>query len=409
VAKLHPKPDRSGEPGSKLMYLDNAATTFPKPDCVYEEADTFYRCNGGNAGRGANPLARACAQLLAETREQLAAWLGAPAPERAILTASATQALNLAILGATLLPGDAIYVTPFEHNSVLRPVEHLRQTRGALVRRVPFARQSYVCQLDKLASAFQVEPPAMVCVTQASNVCGVMPPVTEIARLARAANPQVVIIVDGAQTAGLYALPLNESLVDAFIFSGHKALYGPYGVAGLILASDWRPPPLLFGGTGTSSESVQMPSDLPTAYEAGSHNMYAIAGLHAALAWLNDTGREVLLKRTLNLATMLRDALRDLPGVRVLAPPTGTTNTAGTACAAWCGILSFTVEGVAPQAIEAALGAKGIAVRSGLHCAPWAHEWLATNAGGGTVRISVGAFNTTEEVTRFCDHLAHML
>ena len=185
-----------------VIYLDNAATTFPKPDCVYEAADSFYRQYGGNAGRGNNPLARTCANLLDETRQRLANWLDAPSPNQVIFTASATHALNLAIFGCAIRVNDTVYVTPFEHNSILRPVEHLHQTKGIQVRQIPFNRRTYECQLDKLQVAFQVDPPAIVCVTHASNVCGVMPPVTEIAKLAKAANPDAVIIVDGAQTAG---------------------------------------------------------------------------------------------------------------------------------------------------------------------------------------------------------------
>lgn len=372
-----------------LIYLDNAATTFPKPEAVYRAADAFYRAYGGNAGRGANPLADKCALLLEETRALLAHWLGAPTPERVILTPSATIALNVAILGADLRPGDAVYVTPFEHNSVLRPVEHLRRTRGVRVEEIPFDRRTWACDLSRLTAAFQTDPPALVCVTQASNVCGLMLPVVDIARRAKAANPRAVVVVDGAQTAGLYPLPLGDSLIDALVFSGHKSLYGPYGVAGLVLASDWRPAPILFGGTGTFSESVVMPDELPSAYEPGSPNIWAVAGLKAALEWLREIGREAIIAHTLELAQALREHLSALPDVTVYAPPPDVP---------WCGILAFTVEGIAPQALEAALGARGIAVRAGLHCAPWAHRWLGTLTEGGAVRVSGGWNNAREEI-----------
>lgn len=375
-----------------VIYLDNAATTFPKPESVYTEANLFYARYGGNAGRGGNPLARACTRLLAETREMLAAWLDAPSIESIIFTASATHALNQAIFGVTIHPGDAIYVTPFEHNSVLRPVEYLRQTRGALVRQIPFARRTYTCQMDKLAVAFQAEPPAIVCITQASNVCGVMPPVQDVARLAKQANPQSIVIVDGAQAAGLYPLNLKSGLIDALIFSGHKSLYGPYGIAGLVLGSTWKPTPLLFGGTGTFSESIEMPTDLPSAYEAGSHNIWAIAGLHAALDWLKHNRRETITEHSISLAKQLLSGLADLPGIEIYVPNELTS---------WCGIISLTIEGASPQTIEAALGAKEIAVRAGLHCAPWAHRWLGTIEGGGTVRASLSHFNKSADIERF--------
>jgi cysteine desulfurase family protein len=377
--------------GTDVIYLDNAATTFPKPESVYSFADTFYRSFGGNAGRGGNPLAREGVRLLNETREHLALWLGVNSPENIIFTPSATEALNLAILGSKLLSGDTIYVTPFEHNSVLRPIEYLRQTLGIQVRQIPFAYRTYTCELDKLFAAFQAEAPAMVCITQASNVNGLMPPLIEIARLAKSANPRTIVVVDGAQTAGLYPLPFTNDLIDAYIFSGHKSLYGPYGAAGLVLASSWRPRPLLFGGTGTVSESVQMPTRLPSAYEAGSHNIWAIAGLRSALQWLGEVGRDTIIEHTLALSHQLQDKLREVPGVEIFAPPSSTS---------WCGIISFTVDGIAPQAVELALGAKDIAVRAGLHCSPWVHEWMSTKELGGTVRVSVGYFNQPEHLTQ---------
>ena len=386
-------------PDYDVIYLDNAATTYPKPECVYQAADKFYRCYGGNAGRGANPLARKGAELIAETRAMLSNWLGAPSPEQVIFTPSATVALNLAILGTKLRHGDVAYVTPFEHNSVLRPLEHLRQAVGIFVQEMPFDRQTMACQLDRLAAQFRVDPPALVCITQASNVCGAMPPVIEIARLAKESNPGAVVVVDGAQVAGLYSLPLSDGLVDAYIFSGHKSLYGPYGVAGLVLASDWRPAPLLYGGTGTISESVQMPSSLPSAYEVGSHNVWAIAGLKAALEWLREIGHEAIVAHTLDLAEKLRDELEKTPGVQVYAPPRGEP---------WSGILAFTVENVRPQAVEAALGAKGIAVRAGLHCAPWVHQWLGTIDDGGMVRSSPGFQSSVESIVIFAQLVAEI-
>lgn len=373
----------------EIIYLDNAATTFPKPESIYNTANAFYAHYGGNAGRGGNPLARASTQMLTETRALLADWLEAPSEDRVIFTASATHALNQAIFGATFHPGDVIYVTPFEHNSVLRPVEHLRQTKGIRVRQIPFERRTFACQVDRLAAAFQSEPPTLVCVTQASNVYGVMPPVEEIAKLAKQANPEAVIIVDGAQTAGLYSLPLKDSLIDAFIFSGHKSLYGPFGVAGFVLSSEWRPLPLLLGGTGTFSESVAMPTTLPSVYEIGSHNIWAIAGLNAAIHWLEQTGRETLATHNVRLARKLCIGLSDLPSIEIHAPFSTPS---------WSGIISFTVDGLSPQAIETALGAKGVAVRAGLHCAPWAHRWLGTMANGGTVRVSPGYFNEARDV-----------
>lgn len=385
---------------SDLIYLDNAATTWPKPESVYEFAYDFYRQYGGNAGRGNNPMARASARLLEETREKLAAWLNAPSAEQVIFTSSTTHALNLAILGCSFRPGDVVYVTPFEHNSVLRPVEHLRQTQGVEVRQIPFNRRTYACEIEKLQAAFEIEPPTMVCATQASNVCGVMPPVIEIARLAKAANPKAVVVVDAAQTAGLYPISFREGLIDVLSFSGHKSLYAFYGIAGFVLGTDWRPKPLMHGGTGTSSESVQMPDQLPAAYEAGSHNILATAGLYAALEWLDEIGREQIVQQTLLFANQLRDGLLRLAGIELFIPTKNMD---------WCGIISLAMEDVLPQTIENTLGAQNIAVRAGLHCSPWTHQWLKTLQSGGTTRLSPGFLNQSEEITKLKDVLEDML
>lgn len=380
---------KATESTDELIYLDNAATTYPKPPVVYEAADAFYRQYGGNAGRGNNPLARACSRLVDETRHKLAVWLDAPSVEQVIFTSSATHALNLVVLGADFRPNDTIYVTPFEHNSILRPIEHLRQTQGVQVQQIPFNRRTYKCQIDKLQTAFQINPPTMVCVTQASNVTGMMPPVVEIAKLAKQSNPQTIIVVDAAQTAGLYPLPLNTGLIDALIFSGHKSLYSVYGIAGIVLGSAWRPKPLFYGGTGTISESVQMPTQLPSAYEAGSHNIWAIAGLNAALNWLQETGRETIIRHQLHLASELLEQLSQLPTIDIYAPKYKAN---------WCGILSVGILEVAPQVVENSLGAKNVAVRAGLHCAPNSHQWLKTVSQGGTARLSTGFFNKAIDI-----------
>lgn len=342
--------------------------------------DSFYRNFGGNAGRGSNPLARKASTLVADTRERLKMWLDAP---EVIMLPSATIALNTVILGAGLRSGDVVYITPFEHNSVLRPLENLRKTVGIEVRILPFDRHTFECKLDEVRSLFKLDPPAMVCVTQVSNVFGAVVPVDELTALAKAASPTVVTVVDGAQAAGLKLLEMSR--VDVLVFSGHKALYGPYGVAGIAFGGSWRPQPVFFGGTGTQSESLEMPLEGPSRYEAGSHNISAIAGLHAALGWLFEVGRETINSHIDLLTAELQQELRRLPGICVFTPKSFSS------------IVSFTVDGVSPQAVEAALGAQRIAVRAGLHCAPLSHEFTKTLGVGGTVRVSIGYFNSNIE------------
>jgi selenocysteine lyase/cysteine desulfurase len=376
------------ETDKPLIYLDNAATTFPKPEAVYQAMDTFYRNYGGNAGRGSNPLARKSANLIAETRELLKVWLDTP---DVVLQPSATIALNTVILGARLQTGDVVYVSPFEHNSVLRPLAHLRKTIGIEVRVLPFDKTTFDCQLDQVKSLFKLDPPTLLCLSQVSNVFGAVLPVDALTQLAKQTVPQCVTLVDGAQAAGLK--PLAMSRVDALVFSGHKSLYGPFGVAGIAFGTTWRPLPLVYGGTGTQSESLDMPMEGYARYEAGSHNISAIAGLNAALKWLHETGRDTINAHTDELTQQLVRELQALPQVRVFVPQDHTS------------IVSFTVEGISPQAVETVLGAQNIAVRAGLHCAPWAHEWAGTLRGGGAVRMSVGFVTQINNISNILNRL----
>ncbi len=369
---------------NSLIYLDNAATTYPKPEAVYEAMDYFYRHYGGNAGRGANPLARKASALVDETRILVSRWLDAP---NVVFTSSATVALNTVILGAGLRAGDIVYTTPFEHNSVLRPLEHLRQNRGIDVRALPFDKLTFACDLDAVERYFQLDKPAMVCLSQVSNVTGYMSPVDRIFKCARALNPAVITLVDGAQAAGL--IPVNMSLADALVFSGHKSLYGACGVAGIAFGGEWRPQPLLYGGTGTVSESIKMPVSGVSRFEAGSHNVSALAGLNAAVKWLNETGRDAINAKIAGVTQHLIGALAGVYGVQLYLPGDISQHH---------GVVSFAVEGVAPQAVESILGAQNIAARAGLHCAPWVHGFMGTRDAGGTVRVSPGYFSEDNDV-----------
>lgn len=368
----------------ELIYLDNAATTFPKPEIVYQAMDSFYRQYGGNAGRGANPLARKASALVDETRILAQEWLNAP---EVVFTPSATIALNTVIMGARLRAGDIVYTTPFEHNSVLRPLEHLRQTIGIEIKLIPFDKVTFVCDLDKLAKQFQLDKPSMVCVAQASNVTGYMPPVKQIIQHAKQANSDAVAIVDSAQVAGLKAIDMTS--VDALIFSGHKSLYGPYGIAGIAFGTQWRPEPLMYGGTGTVSESIELPASGSSRFEAGSHNISAIAGLNASLKWLHEAERDTINSKTKELTSLLISELASIPELTVYTPANLEQHSS---------VVSFTLDRILPQAVENALGAKNIAVRAGLHCSPWVHQFMGTQSDGGTVRVSIGYFNSRDGI-----------
>lgn len=356
--------------------------------------DSFYRAHGGNAGRGANPFARSAAVLVAETRSNLTSMLNVPT---AVFFPSATIALNTAILGARLRTGETVYVSPFEHNSVLRPLEYLRRSVGIHIELLPFDTATFECKLDEVKSLFDLDPPAMVCASMVSNVLGIVLPVNELTKLAKQSSKNAVTVIDGAQAAGL--LEVDTTRIDALIFSGHKSLYGPYGISGIGFGTAWRPMPIFMGGTGTQSESVDIPTDGPSRYEAGSQNVQAAAGLNASIKWLEETGRERICQHIYALTQELDDALSDVPNLTVFCSARGEQR---------FGILSLSVDSVAPQAVEAALGAKDIAVRAGLHCSPWAHQFLGSKSYGGTVRISVGHFNTSDDLVALRDAICEL-
>jgi selenocysteine lyase/cysteine desulfurase len=287
-----------------------------------------------------------------------------------------------------------IYVSPFEHNSVLRPLEHLRKTVGIRVEVLPFDRQTLECKLEEVKALFRLEPPTMVCVSLVSNVLGLILPVDEICQLAEQAASSAITVVDGAQAAGL--LPVEMSCIDALVFSGHKSLYGPYGIAGIAFGRDWRPSPVIRGGTGTQSESIEMPNNGPSRFESGSQNIVAVAGLKASLKWLDETGRDTINEQSHRLLSMFCEEISPNSRIILYLPSDMKMH---------YGIISFSVDGIMPQAVETALGSYNIAVRAGLHCSPWAHRFINSISYGGTVRVSVGYFNTEQDI----DHIRHVI
>lgn len=233
----------------------------------------------------------------------------------------------------------------------------------------------------------------MLILTHASNVCGAISPIIEIGLLAKKANDKATVIIDGAQISCMDGLSIHEG-IDYYVFSGHKALYGPFGAAGFIMCSEKKPAPVIFGGTGTSSESISMPDTEPDTYEPGSMNLWAIAGLNAALKWIEETGREEILARQEELNDRVLSSLQQIPNI-ILYKPQGKMT----------GVISFNLKGIPPQTVENYLGSKNISVRAGLHCAPWTHNFLGTSNLGGTVRVSPGFFSTLNDINIFLDNI----
>lgn len=375
-----------------VAYFDNAATTFPKPEVVYDFADSFYRTRGGNAGRGNNTLASAAKGVALQAKDNLRKLYGCPARD-VVFTASATEALNRILLGSSLGAGDVVYITPFEHNAVTRPLNHLVKTAGVELVELAFNRSSLLPDFAAIREQFSQKKPAMVVMTHASNVCGTVVPVLEIARLAKEHAAKTV--VDMSQTCGLIPLDLAEASIDFGVFAGHKTLYAPFGVGGFMAAQGSKLEPVLFGGNGINSLEQDMPAGIVEMSEVGSQNVYAIAGLKASTDWILEKGMQAIAEREERARDTLLKLLRESPATHVLAD--------GMSCQR-IGVVSTMFDGYSPDEVELVLGKCGVAVRSGLHCSPYAHRFLGSLP-AGTVRFSVSALTTPEDFALLGDAL----
>jgi len=379
----------------KSIYLDNAATSWPKPPGVVEALAGYYTTVGASAGRGSYHRAMASANILYDAREKLARLFNVHKSEQFIFTLNATMALNMAIKGV-LVPGDRVVTSAMEHNSVLRPLEGLKERIGIKVDYVPASSQGL---LDPAGFAAELGKgrTKLVALVHASNVCGAIQPIMEVAKLAK--EHGALFLVDAAQTAGVLPLDLSALGADMVAFPGHKGLQGPLGTGVLWIREGLDIIPLVEGGTGTQSAFRQQPPEMPERCEAGSHNAAGIAGLSAALDYILERGVLNILAHERGLAGRLREGLAGINGITVLGPTDPQRYT---------GVVSFTVKGYDPAEVGMILDSKfGVMVRTGLLCAPMAHQALGTYA-TGSVRASVGPFTTTEEVDTLLNALSEI-
>ncbi len=370
------------------IYLDNAATSWPKPPQVIEAVETYLRSSGAAVGRGATRSGARLQQTVDRCRGRAARLLGVASPRQVIFTYSGTDALNLALQG-WLRPGDHVVTTDIEHNSILRPLHGLRRRLGIEVRYVS-ADDAGVVSPAEVAAA--IEPRTrLVAVSHVSNVTGAIQPIEEIVAAARRRG--VYTLVDAAQSAGHLPVSMRDIGCDLLACSGHKGLLGPLGTGLLCLAEgvEAQLESLRQGGTGSHSEEESQPDLLPDKYEAGNHNAPGLVGLDAALEWIESRGIAALQQESQAQRTALLSGLAGLPGVRTHGPRDAAR------CA---GVVSFTVAGYDPREVAALLDSEyGIECRAGLHCAPRMHRSLGTADTGGTVRFSPGPFTTDDELT----------
>lgn len=370
--------------GKQVTYFDNAATTFPKPDEVYDFADSFYRENGGNIGRGHHTLASNAGLIASQAKENIKKLYGCPG-KKVVFTPSATDALNRILLGLGLQKGEVVYITPFEHNAVTRPLHHIKTSCGIEIEELSFNPLTLLAEYSEIENAFRKNPPRLVVMTHASNVCGAVIPVLEVCRLAKEYGATTVI--DMSQTMGLLDLDLGSELIDFAVFAGHKTLYGPFGIGGFVCTPSAQLNPVVFGGNGINSLDQEMPKDMAQMIEIGSQNVYAIAGLKASTDWILEQGMDSIRERESQATSDLLCLLAGFENVSIVAQEMKCER---------IGVVSAVFDGYSPDEIEQILNNNDIAVRSGLHCSPYAHRFLATLP-LGAVRFSVGAFTGRED------------
>lgn len=372
---------------SRRIYLDNAATSWPKPEAVYAAVDRYQRELGAPAGRSVYRQAAEVERLVLDTRRQVAELIGAEDPSRVVFTANGTDALNLALHGL-LRPGDHVVTTVAEHNSVLRPLRYLEDQRGVSVTRVRCNATGWVDTQDVREA---ITPRTrLIAMVHASNVTGALQPVEDVGRLARERG--LLYLVDAAQSVG--HVPVNVRWIGASVLatSGHKGLMGPLGSGLLYIAPgvEQQLEPLRQGGTGSLSLDDRQPRMLPDKYESGNLNVPAIIGLGAGIAYLRKRGLDEVRRHDMQLTELLIDGLRGIAGVTVYGPLKPEQRV---------GVVTVTVNGYEPQILAAMLDASyGVQTRAGAHCAPLMHVALGTTNLGGAVRFSLGAFSTEAEI-----------
>jgi len=372
---------------NRLIYLDNAATAWPKPEAVYRFMIDFYRSTGVNPGRSGFDLALEAGSLLDNLRRRLTKFFGGDedAPERLCFGYNATDALNLVIPGL-LRSGDHVVTTSLEHNSVIRPINHLVRDAGVEATFVPFDGAGFVDPGD-IARAIRPST-ALVIVNHGSNVTGAIQPIREIGRICR--EKGVTFAIDTAQTAGAVPINMKEMNVDVLTFTGHKCLMGSTGIGGLCVRKHVEIRQVRSGGTGVRSAHPYHLEEYPWRLEYGTPNMLGVAALWAGQDWLATNGVENIHSREMQLAARLVDGLRAIPGVRLYCCDSLNHHLP---------TVAMNVEGFEAGDVGTMLDADhDVAVRTGLHCAPLAHELLGTVAIHGAVRFSIGPFNTEEHI-----------
>lgn len=370
-----------------MIYLDNAATTFPKPEQVYDVVDKVQRTLAVNAGRGSYKAAREASNIINDARKRIAELVKIQDESRVVITPSSTIAMNQILNGLRYFANTNVYISPFEHNAVVRPLYKISKEYGFSINLLPFDSKTQELDVQSMKNIFVVKHPDIVVLNHVSNVTGLILPIDEI--FAESKKYNAVNVLDASQSMGM--LPVEASSdIDFLVFAGHKNLYSNFGVGGFVYNSNTELVPVITGGTGSDSLNHNMPETMPVKYEAASHDVIAIASLNASLEWLMDIGVESVYNHKKQLTEYLIDGLSKIKSIKMYIPSDLSKHIA---------VVSITHRSYRPEELAEILdGDFDIAVRSGYHCAPFVHDLIGTKEGNGTVRISLGFFNDRSDV-----------
>lgn len=366
-----------------MAYFNNAATTYPKPAELYDAMISYYRYNGVSIGREDSLVSKNAETIVQETRNQIKMLLQCDAKE-VIFQSSATMALNIIIQGIIKSGVYNIYISPFEHNAVTRILYNFEKQNIIRIHKL-LINHDLTFDFERIKYQFDAIKPDLVIVSHASNVIGLLLPVEEIFTLAKKYDS--ITLIDMAQTAGLVNCNLNNEIFDYVVFAGHKTLYGPTGISGFLMKPDLKLTPILFGGTGYDSANQDMPHQLPERFEIGTINLLGIAGLYSSLNWIETVSIN-------NIRTVEKDNRKKL--VELLSKYWFIKLIGNNESLEYVGIVSCLIDGISSDSAGVLLNKYNIQVRTGLHCAPLAHQFLNTYP-TGTIRFSVSYFTSEKD------------
>lgn len=380
-----------------MIYLDNAATTYPKPEEVYEKMDMLTREMSVNAGRGSYELARKATGVINGTRAKIADFFGAEDVNDVVFASSATEAANRVLLGYDFKENMTVYVSPYEHNAVMRTLEAVRKKTGIQIKLLATDNKGYL-DIEEIEYQFMCDEPDFVCINMASNVTGYILPFEKIAHMAK--EYEAVVFADAAQAAGNIKINLKETDIDILIFAGHKSLYGLFGVGGFatnsrIFERDKKLNPVIFGGNGEDSLNLGLPETGISKYEVGSLNVPAIGALKCGIDSIKSDFNEIRQHED-KMFRYLLEEIEKMDGIIIFQKPETEEEFEN-----HIAVISTAFEKYASDDAGTILdGEYNIAVRTGYHCAPLVHDVIGSKKYGGTIRISIGRYTTKEDIDR---------